>query len=107
MPRSASDELDVVAAAAVAGRSTETVRRWVWSGRLRARKHGNKLLIARSDLDRLLGSSGIAAAMSLADWVAAVESSGLKKGLRGATAADLILEERRLRSLGRGTDARS
>ena len=107
MPRSAADELDVAAAAAVAGRSAETVRRWVWSGRLRAQRRGNKLLIARSDLDRLLGSSGIVAAMSLVDWVAAVESSGLKKGPRGATAADLVLEERRLRSLGRGVDARS
>lgn len=103
----AADELDVAAAAAVAGRSAETVRRWVWSGRLRAHRRGNKLLIARSDLDRLLGSSGIAAAISLADWVAAVESSGLKKGPRGATAADLVLQERRLRSLGRGADARS
>jgi excisionase family DNA binding protein len=107
MRRSAADELDVAAAAAVAGRSAETVRRWVWSGRLRAHRRGNKLLIARTDLDRLLGSSGIAGAISLAEWVAAVESSGLKKGPRGATAADLVLEERRHRSLGRGADARS
>jgi excisionase family DNA binding protein len=106
MPR-ASDDLDVAAAASVAGRSAETVRRWVWSGRLRAHKRGNKLLIARSDLDRLLGSNGIVGAMSLADWVAAVESSGLKTGPRGATAADLVLEERRLRSLGHDADARS
>jgi len=107
MPRSQADELDVAAAAAMAGRSTETVRRWVWSGRLRAHKRGNKLLIARSDLDRLLGSSGIAGAMTLAEWVASIERSGLKEGPRGATAADLVLEERRLRSLGRGADASS
>jgi excisionase family DNA binding protein len=107
MPHSAADELDIAAAAEVAGRSAETLRRWVWSGRLRARKRGNKLLIARSDLDRLLGSSGIAGTLSIADWVAAIESSGLKQGPRGATAADLVLEERRLRSLGRGADARS
>jgi excisionase family DNA binding protein len=107
MPRSTSDELDVAAAAAVAGRSAETVRRWVWSGRLRAHRRGNKLLIARSDLDRLLRSSGISGAMSLAEWVDAVERSGLKKGPLGATAADLVLEERRLRSMGQGSDARS
>jgi excisionase family DNA binding protein len=107
MPRSAADDLDVVAAAAVAGRSAETVRRWVWSGRLRAHRRGNKLLIARADLDRLLGSRGIEGAVSLADWLAAIESSGLKKGPRGATAADLVIEERRLRSLGRSADARS
>ena len=107
VPRSASDELDIAAAASVAGRSAETVRRWVWSGRLRAHRRGNKLLIARSDLDRLLGSKGIVSAMSLADWVAAVESSGLKEGPHGATAADIVLEERRLRSLGRDADASS
>jgi excisionase family DNA binding protein len=107
MPRSAGDQLDVAAAAAVAGRSSETVRRWIWSGRLRAHRRGNKLLIARVDLDRLLASSGITGAISLGDWVTAVESSGLKKGPRGATAADLVLEERRRRSLGRGADARS
>jgi len=103
----APDELDGAAAAAVAGRPAETVRRWVWSARLRAHRRGNKRLIARSDPDRLLGSSGIAAAMSLAAWVAAVESSGLKKGPRGETAVDLVREDRRLRSLGRGADARS
>jgi excisionase family DNA binding protein len=107
VPRAVADELDVAAAAAVAGRSAETVRRWVWSGRLRAHRRGNKLVIARSDLDRLLGSRGIAGALSLADWLAALENSGLKKGPRGATAADLVIEERRLRSLGRGADARS
>lgn len=107
MPVSGADELDVAAAAALAGRSAETVRRWVWSGQLRAHKRGNKLFIARSDLDRLLGSRGIAGAMSLADWVAAIERSGLKKGPRGATAADLVFDERRLRSQRRVADARS
>jgi excisionase family DNA binding protein len=93
-------QLDVAAAAAVAGRSTETVRRWVWSGRLRAHKRGNKLLIARADLDRLLDSSGISSRMSLADWIAAVESSGLKNGARRESAADLVQEDRRARSRG-------
>src|SRR2546428_11899640 len=106
MHRSAADDLDVAAAAALAGRSAETVRRWVWSGRLRAHRRGNKLLIARADLARLLGSSGIVGAMSLSDWVAAVESSGLKKGPRGATAADLVIEDRRRRSQGPGAEAR-
>ena len=107
MPRLAADELDVAAAAAVAGRSAETVRRWVWSGRLRAHKRGNKLLIARSDLNRLLGSIGVAGALTLAEWVASIERSGLKGGPPGATAADLVLEEQRLRSLGRGANASS
>jgi excisionase family DNA binding protein len=106
MTSSGAGDLDVIAAAAMAGRSTETVRRWVWSGRLRAHKRGNKLLIARADLDRLLSSSGISSGMSLADWIAAVESSGLKKGAHSDSAADLVLEDRRARSRGSGAHAR-
>ncbi len=107
MRHPAGEQLDIAAAASVAGRWAETVRRWVWSGRLRAHKRGNKLLIARSDLDRLLSARGISRTMSLADWVAAIESSGLKEGRSGASAADLVLEERRRRSLGRTADAHS
>ncbi len=40
----AEDLLDVRRAAALAGRHPETVRRWVWSGRLAARRQGNRLL---------------------------------------------------------------
>ena len=98
-------ELDVIAAAAMAGRSTETVRRWVWSGRLRAHKRGNKLLIAHADLARLLGSRGISSGISLADWMADVESSGLKKGARSESAAGLVLEDRRVRSRGGDSNA--
>ena len=93
-----ADEVDVAAAAAIAGRSTETVRRWVWSGRLRAHKRGKKLLIARSDLEQLLGSTGARSKPSLAEWLAALEKSGLKSGAGARTAADLVLEDRRTRS---------
>ena len=106
MSPTGSGELDVIAAAAVAGRSTETVRRWVWSGRLRAHKRGNKLVIARSDLDRLLGSSGISTGRSLGSWIAEVEKSGLKHGARRESAADLVLADRRARSGGPDADAR-
>ena len=92
------DEVDVAAAAVIAGRSTETVRRWVWSGRLRAHKRGKKLLIARSDLERLLGSTGARGKPSLAEWLAVLERSGLKSGAGARTAADLVLEDRRTRS---------
>jgi excisionase family DNA binding protein len=98
--KSAADELDVIAAASVAGRSAETVRRWVWSGRLKAHKRGNKLLIDRSDLERLLRSSDAGAKLSLADWLTGLKRSGLKSGARAASAADLVLADRRARSLG-------
>ena len=37
------------------GRSEETVRRWIWSGRLRARKLGNQLFVEAAELEALDG----------------------------------------------------
>ncbi|OGO38788.1 MAG: hypothetical protein A2147_10890 [Chloroflexi bacterium RBG_16_57_8] len=37
-------------AAKQCGKNAETVRRWVWSGRLPAEKLGNQLFVKRSDL---------------------------------------------------------
>lgn len=51
--------LTVLEAARVSRRNPETVRRWVWHGKLRARKLGNQLFIERLDLEALL--SGTAA----------------------------------------------
>ena len=96
MTKRAADELDVIAAASVAGRSAETVRRWVWSGRLRAHKRGNKLLIDRSDLERLIKSSG--KSLTLAEWLEPLEQSALKSGATAQSAADLVLTDRRARS---------
>ena len=36
------------------GRNMETVRRWIWSGKLPAQKLGNQLFIKRSDWEILL-----------------------------------------------------
>jgi excisionase family DNA binding protein len=38
-------------------RSEETVRRWIWSGKLSARKLGNQLFVRRSDVDALSQSA--------------------------------------------------
>ncbi len=35
------------------GRSEETVRRWIWSGKLPARKLGNQLFVEGRELERL------------------------------------------------------
>ena len=93
-----AEEVDVAAAAAIAGRSAETVRRWVWSGRLRAHKRGKKLLIARSDLEQVLRSTGARSKLSLAEWLEVLQRSGLKSGAGARSAADLVLEDRRARS---------
>lgn len=98
MAKSGSDDVDVMEAAALAGRSAETIRRWVWSGRLRAHKRGKRLLIARRELEQLLSSSGLGRTVRLDEWLKELERSGLKRGARESSAADLVLEDRRSRS---------
>ncbi|MBA2509562.1 MAG: helix-turn-helix domain-containing protein [Nocardioidaceae bacterium] len=83
-------------AAALAHRTPETIRRWVWSGKLPARRQGNRLLIRREDLDRLLGGAEQTAAgpLALAEWAELVERT-LGPGRPGASARDLIQQDRR------------
>lgn len=83
------DVLDVREAADYVGRTPETVRRWVWSGRVSALRQGNRLLIARSELDAAL-SGGATEQMSLREWArSAPRSTGTAD-----TAASLVLEDR-------------
>jgi excisionase family DNA binding protein len=44
------DLINVREAAQQCGRNTETVRRWIWGGKLPARKLGNQLFIKKKDL---------------------------------------------------------
>ena len=44
------DLLTVREVARLCGRTEETVRRWIWSGKLRARKLGNQMFISKNDL---------------------------------------------------------
>jgi excisionase family DNA binding protein len=94
--------IDVREAATLAQRSQETVRRWVWSGRVRARKEGNRLLIRRDDVRRLAGQDdkgSIAPSSTLAEW-----RDELSRDSRSGsgTAADLVIDDRRTRSEQRG-----
>jgi excisionase family DNA binding protein len=50
-------EITVPEAAARARRTQETIRRWIWSGRLPARKIGNQHVIEEQELERLIGAS--------------------------------------------------
>jgi hypothetical protein len=95
---SRSDDLDVKAAARLAGRTTETIRRWVWSGRLSARKRGSRLVVSRGDLEALAGVGK--EPLSLREWAAMAESAMRTRRGRGASAADLVIEERRRRLEG-------
>jgi len=50
-------EITVPEAALRANRTQETIRRWIWSGRLRSRKVGNQHVIEEGDLERMLGGA--------------------------------------------------
>lgn len=100
--------LDVREAASLAHRTPETIRRWVWSGRLTARRHGNRLLLAKEQVEKLAGDRGDhsaerrSARMTLAEWVTLAQRTR-GHGAPGVSARDLVLEERRSR--GDGGDA--
>lgn len=101
----AADVLTVREAALQVGRTPETIRRWVWSGRLVAQKRGNRLVVGRRDLQQAAGG---AHPPELSQWLKALDSRSVAKGAgRARSAADLVLEDRRRRSTGEGRHARS
>lgn len=66
-----NDYISVREAAKECGRSAETVRRWVWDGKLKARKLGNQLYIKKAELTFLCGTKKI----KLIDRFAALEKA--------------------------------
>ncbi len=85
-------------AAEEAGRTPETIRRWVWSGRLPASRRGNRLTVTRDDLQRVMGGG---ACPDLAAWLDLVvlQRAG-EAHAKTKSAADLVLTDRRGRSSG-------
>jgi excisionase family DNA binding protein len=96
-------ELTVREAAQRAHRSEETIRRWIWSGRLPAHKSANSYRIDIRHLDRIAvlydppdGHPG--AGGSLRAWLD--ELDRWKAGLpvaAGSSAAGLVIEDRHAR----------
>lgn len=101
----AHELIDVRRAAAVVGRHPETIRRWIWSGRLPAIRRGRRLLVAASEVRRLGRSVGPLG--SLAEWLELRRSSELLLASAGSGqgAADLVIEDRRRRET-EGSSAR-
>jgi excisionase family DNA binding protein len=105
----ALQEIPVREAARRVHRSPETVRRWIWSGRLPATKRGNTYYVDVVHLEGIaveMGITGIAshpaASSDLAAWLADVDQwkSGLAAASRpeaGKTASDLVIEDRHAR----------
>ena len=59
--------LTVSEAARRTGRHPETIRRWIWSGRMRAEKVGGRHLIADAELER--ATAGRSSSASLTGWL--------------------------------------
>lgn len=97
-----TDLVDIRTAARLAGRSPETIRRWVWSGRILAHRQGNRLLVSRPDIVRLAAARAGQTALSLSEWVTRRErrAQGRSSRSAGSSAADLVLSDRRIRSGG-------
>jgi len=100
----AMQEITVREAARRTHRSEETIRRWIWSGRLPARKSGTSYRIDITHLDRIAvvynpGDTGQAASGGgLEAWLDDLDR--WKESLpvtAGASAADLVIEDRHAR----------
>lgn len=91
------DMVDVREAARLVDRTPETVRRWIWSGRIEAQKVGNRLLVAKADLvGRSQDGPRRVVELSLADWLAEVRRT--QRHTPGAAPHELVLEDRAQRS---------
>jgi excisionase family DNA binding protein len=98
-------ELTVPEAARRAGRAPETIRRWIWKGRLPSRKVGNQHLVESDDVDHIVGAvepelQGEAPPLEGA-WAERMESARRfqehlrARGVKLRPAADDIRESRR------------
>jgi excisionase family DNA binding protein len=92
----ARDELTILDAAALVHRSAETIRRWVWAGRLKARRSGRHLLVSRRDVEALTGGGN--SSLSLQEWGQLAEQVLRRPKRGGRSSADLVLADRRQRS---------
>jgi excisionase family DNA binding protein len=99
--------LTVPEAARRAGRSPETIRRWIWSGRLPSEKVGNQHLVDAEALDSIVTPSRPPRALDReplpavggewGDWLRRLETFHgelRRKGLRFPPSADLLAESR-------------
>ncbi len=85
--------IDVREAASTTRRTPETIRRWVWTGRVTSVKRGNRLLVPRAEVEALVARPGHADAETrpgLASWADDV----LRRDAGAMTAADLIADVR-------------
>ena len=98
-------DLTVPEAARRAGRSAETIRRWIWSGKLPARKIGNQHFIDSRELEALFATPAADDDGPLPEvrgdwgpWLARAEALQRRlraKGVQPPPGSDLIHDSRR------------
>lgn len=83
----------------------ETIRRWVWSGRLAAPRQDNRLLMARADVEAMASQRG--AVISLTEWADRAAAARHAAGADGSgpSAAELVIEDRSSRAREPGAGA--
>jgi len=91
--------IDVRQAAHLIRRSPETVRRWVWAGRLVASRQGHRLLVSPGEVLALGARGSGTRPKSLGDWAQETQRArtGVEPG-EGSSAADLVLSDRARRA---------
>lgn len=101
MDTETADELTVQQAARRVGRAAETVRRWIWSGRLPARKLGNVYYILAADLDAVSAGRQIPkqrqepTSITMSEWLERVARwKATVPGPKRSTASDLLTADR-------------
>lgn len=98
---SRGQELTVREAARRVNRAEETIRRWIWAGKLPARKLGQSYQVRESDLDAVAASVPVPREpeLRLGEWVAQVRAwrAGNDVPPRGGAGA-LVIEDRVQRS---------
>lgn len=95
------DLVSIREAAKESGRNMETVRRWVWSGKLPAQKLGNQLFIRRSDLRAFLDRLSVNKRGAWDKLEAIERAEALQKRIRARTGTNFdisaLIEESRQR----------
>jgi excisionase family DNA binding protein len=106
--REDANEITVRDAASALRRHPETIRRWVWTGRVAARRQGNRLLLSRADLATVAAGGAEYDRLGLKEWADRLAQLREDRGqlARSASAADLVIGDREARSIAGERDGR-
>ena len=85
--------ISVREASAVCGRNMETVRRWIWGGKLPAQKLGNQLFIKRSALEAFCKNHKVAQRQTISLLEFLEEAKAIREQIRNRTGVNFDVTE--------------